>query len=719
MLCALTLSATALAEVPTSARPSGNLIFQTDKPWSPRVNVDAGTVMVYGIDESLRARIRSWREHGYRVAVMTGVSWGFYADYLRGDFDGREHWDETQEAQGGKLLLHTGREVPYMVPTQAYGRYLNQGIRRALEAGAEAIYLEEPEFWAKAGWSSAFKAAWRAHYGRSWEAPDSSPDAQYRASRLKYKLYRDALAQVFTFVREWGAAHGRMIPCYVATHSVLNYAQWKIVSPESSLLDVGADGYIAQVWTGTARTPTVYEGVKAERTFESAFLEYGALQNIARSSGKTIWYLNDPIEDNPNHSWIDYRRNWESTLTASLMQPDVANYEVLPWPDRIFGADALYPTAEHTPTSAGKSSKSLIPPAYFAELQTVFHALSELPGTTAQWQAAGTSGVGVLVSDSIMFQRAAPAPSDPALGNFYGLALPLLMRGIPVEPVQVETSHPRANHDPLDAYKLLVLTYEGQKPPSAAFHTQLANWVRRGGALVVVDDDAEPYHRASDWWNTGANDYATPRQHLFETLGITDAAAKHGVATGKGWVHFALRSPSALGRAMGGSDTVRALARSAAVAVGLPWRESPALVLRRGPYIIAAGIEVADHARPIVLSGRYLDLFDAEQPLIREVNVSAGSRRLLVDLDQLATHTIAAAGARITGVTSDARHLSFKQSGMRGNAGTTALISIVAKSAPKRVLCDGERLANTTFADGVLRIRTSSDERPRTIDIIW
>ncbi len=59
-------------------------------------------------------------------------------------------------------------------------------------------------------------------------------------------------------------------------------------APESSLLDVGADGYIAQVWTGTAREPNVYAGVTRERTFETAFLEYGALQNIARSSGKPI-----------------------------------------------------------------------------------------------------------------------------------------------------------------------------------------------------------------------------------------------------------------------------------------------------------------------------------------------------------------------------------------------------------------------------------------------
>jgi hypothetical protein len=103
-----------------------------------------------------------------------------------------------------------------------------------------------------------------------------------------------------------------------------------VVSPESSLLDVGADGYIAQVWTGTSRAVNGFQGVKAERTFDTAFLEYGALQNIARSSGERIWYLNDPIEDNPNHSWADYKRNWESTLAASLLQPEVSNYEILP-----------------------------------------------------------------------------------------------------------------------------------------------------------------------------------------------------------------------------------------------------------------------------------------------------------------------------------------------------------------------------------------------------
>ena len=49
----------------------------------------------------------------------------------------------------------------------------------------------------------------------------------------------------------------------------------------------------------------------------------------------------------------------------------------------------------------------------------------------------GTRGVGVLVSDTLMFQGRAHA-HDAHLGNLFGLALPLVKHGIPVELVQME-----------------------------------------------------------------------------------------------------------------------------------------------------------------------------------------------------------------------------------------------------------------------------------------
>src|SRR5690606_28456922 len=119
----------------------------------------------------------------------------------------------------------------------------------AIEAGVKQIYLEEPEFWARTGWSDGFKEAWQSYYGEPWRAPDSSVDAQYRASRLKYELYFNALREVCTYIDEQAAARGIEIETIVPTHSLINYAQWRIVSPESHLMDLpGLDGYVAQVW---------------------------------------------------------------------------------------------------------------------------------------------------------------------------------------------------------------------------------------------------------------------------------------------------------------------------------------------------------------------------------------------------------------------------------------------------------------------------------------
>ena len=88
-------------------------------------------------------------------------------------------------------------------------------------------------------------------------------------------------------VQAFNQRTGKSVRCYVPTHSLINYAHWCIVSPESSLAKLdGCDGYIAQVWTGTARTPNHFRGVRKERTFETAFLEYGAMQNLVRATGR-------------------------------------------------------------------------------------------------------------------------------------------------------------------------------------------------------------------------------------------------------------------------------------------------------------------------------------------------------------------------------------------------------------------------------------------------
>lgn len=736
--CLLFTAALASAQSPTDRklaerRAEERLSFQSGDPWTPRINLDADVALAYGIGPKLPSLVTSWRDHGYIVDLMTGVAWGGYQDYLNGSFDGTNHWDQAQTDSAGKRILHGGNPtVPYISPGEDYGRYLSTGVQRGLDLGVKAVVLEEPEFWARSGWEDNFKREWKAYYHEDWRSPDSSPDAQYRASKLKYFLYRRALAQVFDAVAAYGKAHGRDIPCYVATHSLINYANWRIVSPESSLIDVGAQGYIAQVWTGTARTPNVYDGQRKERTFETAYLEYSAMQNLVRASGRRVWYLNDPIEDNPYHTWDDYRTNWQSTLTASLLQPEVWRYEVMPWPQRVFNgkhpattldAQTFAHQLNPIPTGAGHSAPPKtpnvplvgIPPNYATELQSVIAALGDMKQTDVRWQVAGTRNVGILVSDTMMFERAAPQPSDQYLGSFYGLALPLVLRGVPVEPVQIESSTAPGF---LARYKMLLLTYEGQKPPTPAFHTALAQWVRQGGALVVVDNDDDPYNAVREWWNTAPNHYKTPRQHLFAQLGIPlDGSGLFHV--GRGIVLSERVSPAALTYQADGGDTLRGFARQAANAVHLPWSETNALVLRRGPYVIAAGLDDSiPNAAPVTLHGRFVDLFDADLPVRSSVTLAPGTRDLLVDLSYNATPAprVVAAACQVRDVHSTPRELTFTATGI---ADTTAAIRIQSQRSPTSVSIAGHTLAPADYAtdNGSLLLHFANSVDPVPVDI--
>jgi hypothetical protein len=664
--------------------------FQTHARWDPRLQVRSDVAVCYGIDASLPERMAQWREQGYITHLMTGVAWGSYQDYLNGEFDGVRHWDEGQLDRRGNGINHNPT-VPYMCPTESFGKYLCVGVQKAIDAGAEAIHLEEPEFWVRGGYSEAFKREWRAYYGEDWIAPHTSPDAQYRASLLKYHLYQRALKIVFDYVKAENARTGKRVRCYVPTHSLINYAHWGIVSPESSLVEVGADGFIAQVWTGTARTPNVYEGVKKERTFETAFLEYGSMMNVVRASGGTVWFLNDPIEDNPDHSWEDYRTNWEKTLTASLLWPRVWRYEVMPWPERIYRGS--YPKVDVKQRRRGEPvEKEPLPTAYGTEMMTVITALNDMEQEDVSWDC-GTRGLGVVVSDTMMFHRGDPSPSDRNLGSFYGLALPLVKRGMPAEPVQLENA---TIAGALDPYRLLLMTYEGMKPMKPEVHDALAAWVKDGGALVFLGDDSDPYNAVKSWWNDSAREktYKAPREHLFEALGLAADAAAGPHKVGKGLVLYSTASPAALTYREDGAETVRGLVKEACAGIGLAYSEANRLVLRRGPYVVAAGLDesVPGAAAPVV-AGRFIDLFDARLPVLSDVTLAPGSYRLLMDLDRVPRDraSVIASACKALGATTDADG-SFRFHA-EGPEGVEAAARIALPAEPREVTVDGEALA--------------------------
>jgi hypothetical protein len=683
--------------------------FQTAQPWSPLGNLRSDVAMVYGIGKTLPERVKSWRDRGYRVHLMTGVSWGEYQDYLYGRFDGINHEDNAQTDRHGKKISHGG-DVYYMCPAENFGEFLAVGVQRGLDAGVEAVHLEEPEFWARAGYSEGFKREWQSYYKEPWQAPHTSVDAQWRSSKLKYYLYRRALQQVFNHVQAYNKRTGRDVRCYVPTHSLINYAHWGIVSPQSSLANLdGCNGYIAQVWTGTARTPNNFRGKRKERTFETAFLEYGAMQNLVRATGRTVWYLNDPVEDNPRHDWDDYRRNWESTLTASLLQPDVWRYEVAPWPERVFGG--------RYPSNVPRDQREGIPAEYATELQVVMNALNDMKQADVQWDC-GTRGIGVLISDSLMFQREQPSPSDQHMGHLYGLALPLLKRGMPVTPVQLENVMLPGF---LDGQKVLLLTYEGQKPLTADVHNALAAWVKQGGVLVVVDADKDPYNRVREWWNDDLKTDRIPRQHLLSALGLKDTDFKDDSTlrpVSQGVVMWVKESPVQFASSAEADGRLISFLRKAANHVKLKWDERNYLALRRGPYVVAAGLDESVTLESKVLSGRFVNLFDPELKVVRSVALTPATRAFLLDLDRSSANERQVLASACKAVPTNDKTGAAGWT-VEGVGDTQAIVVLSASKAPRNVTLDGNPVGSTTFAaeEKLLYLRFANEARPRKLVI--
>ena len=265
---------------------------------------------------------------------------------------------------------------------------------------------------------------------------------------------------------------------------------------------------------------------------------------------------------------------------------------------------------------------------YETELLTVFNALGNMDQRAVKWES-GLQGVGILVSDTLMFQRFEPFTGDPHLSCFFGQAIPLIKAGVAAHPVQMENVTHKGYLNP---YKLLFLSYEGQKPPAAEYHKSIVDWVKSGGALVILDAATDPANKVREWWNSDGLSYATPMDHLLELLGLPVGCADTQKRVDKGYVIVKRANPTALAADKHGADEVLALAKKAFELVHQRWRAQSAFVLRRGSYVAAAALDDVSQQAQITLKGRYLDLFDAKLSIIDGVKLAPGDRKLLIDL---------------------------------------------------------------------------------------
>ena len=603
--------------------------FQTSSPWRPEIDVRSDIAIVYGAGDrpnmTFEQRVKSWRDRGYITQFMTGIAWGSYDDYFLGKWDGKNHLGDGQVTQKGDTIWH-GKNIPYVVPVASFIEYMKTGVvKKVIDAGITTIFLEEPEFWARGGYSRPFKEEWQKYYGFPWRPQHESPENTYLSSKLKYQLYYNAIKEVSSYAKDYGKSKGLAVKVFIPTHSLVNYSSWKIVSPEASLASLpGIDGYIAQVWTGTSREPTYYNGLQKERVFENAFLEYGSMVSMTAPTKRKLYFLTDPIEDRQKH-WLDYKLNYQATFTAKLLYPMVADYEVMPWPERIYTRPYKL---------ANSDERVLIPKYYSTQMQVMVNALNHMPLSSNR--ISGSKGIGVLMSNSLMFQRFPTHNGfeDPQFSNFYGQTFPLLKLGVPVETVHMENLSYAAT---LQDIKVLVVSYSNMKPLSAQIHQQLTDWVKKGGVLIYCGMDDDPYQTVMEWWNTKENHFAAPSEHLFKLLNIKPGSGEK-FKVGKGAVYVIRNNPKEFVMQTNASshfvDVMKEAYEKDAKAGQLTYKNS--FYVERGPYDIVAVMDESVNSDPYTINGPVIDLFDPQLPALTKKTITPGQQALLYNVNRVA-----------------------------------------------------------------------------------
>lgn len=683
-LCGLTLLPKA------QVKDNVKTTFQTSREWRPTIDNRADAVMVYGVggnpsDKSKRIpfeeRVQSWRDRGYTVHFMTGIAWGEYQEYFTGQWDGKMHLDEGQVQQNGDTIWH-GHMVPYIVPTENYLKYIKEKhVKRVIDAGIDAIFMEEPEFWARAGYSEAFKREWKSYYGFDWRPQHESPENTYLSSKLKYQLYYNALKEVFTYAKEYGKSKGMDVKCYVPTHSLVNYSQWMIVSPEASLASLSCvDGYIAQVWTGTSREPNYYNGKAKERVFETAFLEYGSMESMTAPTGRKMFFLTDPIEDWPR-DWADYKKNYQATFTAQLLYPNIADYEIMPWPERIY--EGLYRT------SPDSDKRERIPRYYSTQMQVMINSLNHMP--LSDNKVTGSAGISVLMANSLMFQRFPThvGYEDPQLSNFYGQALPFLKRGVPVKTVHIENL---GYKEALADTKVLLMTYSNMKPLSPEAHTHIAQWVKDGGILVYSGLDSDPFQTVLEWWNTGGNNYAAPSDHLFKQMNIAASSKEGEYSYGKGTVYIIRTDPKNFVLENDNDkqliEVVRKMYEQKAKAGKLLFKNN--FYLQRGVYDLVAVLDESVGNESYLIKGTLIDLFDPKLPVYKSKMIQPGEQAFFLNVDRVPDKQkpqVLAAASRVYEEKTEKDSYSFVA---KSPVNTTNISRILLPRKPVSVQVDGK-----------------------------
>jgi hypothetical protein len=181
------------------------------------------------------------------------------------------------------------------------------------------------------------------------------------------------------------------------------------------------------------------------------------------------------------------------------------------------------------------------------------------------------------------------------------------------------------------------------------------------------------------------------------------------------WLH---ERPANLTTSAKGAEQVVTTTRLAAKSIGVDWREKNYLLLRRGPYAIAAGLDESIAATPHELSGRFVNLFDAGLRVLNKVELAPGSHWFLLNLDMVQTnspHLLASACKALAKEQSTGR-VSYL---VEGVAETPAVLLLESPRPPKKITLAGQSLTNFEYSaqEKLLWIRFDNEAAPRELSV--
>ncbi len=494
---------------------SFNTLTQINQTYSKLYDLDLDCILAYeyGMPSDTNGGLAaSWVQdkHTYNddttIGLMIAVNRD-NAEYLE-KYAGNRGIADIQTKADGSFRSHSvlnGKTVYYMVPTNSYLDYKWQVIDKYLQSGKiKVVALEEPELWNNAGYSAGYKELFKQYYGVDWMDPDTDAQSKWMHQKFKAWAFNNAFEVLSGKIKEKYPD----VKVLVTTHSPLSYMQHGISTGASMFGDIDTvDGVIGQTWSDDASQAFMYAGNQVANVFMNAMYAYNSYGELL-SDGKALYLLQDPASDNGAIDKETLEENWKQTVVAAMMQNDTTSFQSTIWPQRAFSAMGMD----------------------YKTIQLSVNKMYQEFGNDDMYGAVygATPGIALAASDSMGWHLGSEhVATGNSKNSFSGIYLSLQNDGVALDTVGLDNL---TSVDQLKDVNLLIVAYDAAKPMTETANQVIADWVKAGGRLLMMNGHDGFADLKSEWWGKKGT---TPYKDLIAKLGMNVTTTVGGVESYK------------------------------------------------------------------------------------------------------------------------------------------------------------------------------------------